>query len=253
MGEPSLRGADGAAGLSRLDNIAHDLAGLGACAFYAFVGRMRHEGEDITRVDLPPKLAKVIARAMVGPDRFASVNAFIEALAVAGPWRTTDGSWARATSTGPKAALAIELLHANPERRSPSALPSTDAPAILPAAAETPLPSELRRASRALYRTPVRVEMAGIGAMDGRSEDISEGGMFVVTRGKVADGAEVTVRFALPLDGREVAEIGVVRWSRAARPTEGEPRAIGVEFTSLGEESAKQIARYVLSMVDEPR
>ena len=117
-------------------------------------------------------------------------------------------------------------------------------PAALPA-------SELRRFPRAAYRTPVRVEVPGVGAVDGRSEDISERGLFVVTRGKIADRAQVTVRFALPIDGKVVSEAGLVRWSRAPRSND-EPRAIGIELSSPNPESARQIARYVSFMASEP-
>ena len=96
----------------------------------------------------------------------------------------------------------------------------------------------------------MRVEVPGIGAVDGRSEDISEGGLFVVTRGKIADGAQVTIRFALPIDGKVVSETGVVRWSRAPNSGDGggAARAIGIELSAAHEESLKQIARYVSFM-----
>jgi hypothetical protein len=45
---------------------AVDLAGLGACTFYALAGRSRLDGEDISLLNLPSALKGVIARAIGG-------------------------------------------------------------------------------------------------------------------------------------------------------------------------------------------
>jgi|GEM_PF-628601 len=241
-----------------------DLAGIGACAFLALAGRPRNEGENVRSIrsgswapqELPPALASVIARTLggAGADRFSSAKDFIAALDAAAP---------------PPPAM-MRLLDASPERRGTSIRPPpklsdsimgaehADQAALPPPATTAPpeprtAPEEMRRHARAAYRTPVRVEVPGIGAVDGRSEDISESGLFVVTRGKIADGAEVTVRFALPIDGKVVAEPGVVRWSRAPQAGDagGAARAIGIELTSPCAESVKQISRYVSFMASE--
>ncbi len=237
-----------------------DLAGIGACAFLALSGRPRNEGENVRSIRsgswapqvLPPALASVIARTLggAGADRFTSAKELLEALDAAAP---------------PPPAF-MRLLDANPERRGTSVQPPSKTEPLIEAASPEPAavaaaeavearktPAEMRRHPRAAYRTPVRVEVPGIGAVDGRSEDISERGLFVVTRGKIADGAEVTVRFALPIDGKVVAEPGIVRWSRAPQAGDagGAARAIGIELTSPGEESVKQISRYVSFMASE--
>ena len=246
-----------------------DLAGIGACAFLALSGRTRNEGEDVRSIrsgkwaphDLPPALASVVARTLggAGADRFTSAKELIEALDAAAP---------------PPPSI-MRLLDAKPERRGTSIRPAPRA-SDMPSGAEADLrsaadtieaapaakterseprkaPEEMRRHRRAAYRTPVRVEVPGISAVDGRSEDISERGLFVVTRGKIDDGVEVTVRFALPIDGKVVAEPGIVRWSRApqAGDSAGAARAIGIELTSPGAESVKQISRYVSFMASE--
>jgi hypothetical protein len=205
---------------------AVDLGGVGVCAFLAFVGRSRKEGEDLAGVELASELKGVIAGAMGGGNarRFSSVKDFVEALEAAAPRRRD----------------SKELLHANPDRRGKS---MSSPPAQ---------PAEQRRFRRAAYRTPVRVEVPGIGSIDGRSEDISEGGLFVVTRVRIADGVEVTVRFALPIDGKVVSEAGVVRWSRGSPSGEGaEPRAIGIELSGSSADTVRQIARYVSFMAPD--
>jgi len=40
--------------------------------------------------------------------------------------------------------------------------------------------------------------------------------MFIVTRASIPDGIDVTLRFALPIDGRVVSEAAKVRWARLA-------------------------------------
>lgn len=214
-------------------NVAHDLAGLGACAFFAFTGRKRREGERITSAGLPPKIADAIERALLGRDRFVSVEDFLQAFEKAAPSGST----------------ALRLLAATPAFRG--AAFDGRAPAKTPSRAgeSAPAPLELRRFGRAAYRTPIRLEVSGVGTIEGRTEDISEAGLLVVTRDKITDGTRVTLRFALPVDGNVVSEIGIVRWSRAPRSgDDSEPRAIGIELSATTEESVRQIARYVSFM-----
>jgi hypothetical protein len=208
---------------------AVDLAGLGACAFLALVGRARTDGEDVAHLDLPPALKGVVARAIGGANarRFATARELVDALEAAAPRRRD----------------SLALLRATPEKRA-SGAPPPATPTAPPAPGSAPSSSDQRRHPRAAYRTPVRVDIAGVGAIDGRSEDISERGIFVVTRFKIADGAKVTVRFALPIDGKVVSEAGVVRWSRQA----SDARAVGIELVSPSPEIVKQIARYVALM-----
>ena len=61
----------------------------------------------------------------------------------------------------------------------------------------------------------------------------------------------MTVRFALPLDGRVVAETAVAKWSRAACSDESSGLcAIGVELKFPSPETQRQIDRYVSLMGD---
>ena len=97
----------------------------------------------------------------------------------------------------------------------------------------------------------MRIEVPGIGAVDGRTEDISGGGLLVVSRGGLKEGTEVTVRFALPLDGRVVSEAAIVKWSRAALVDESSGLcAIGVALSTESADTQRQIERYVALMGD---
>jgi tRNA A-37 threonylcarbamoyl transferase component Bud32 len=187
-----------------------DLAGLAACAFLALVGRERHDGENVSHTEeLEPDLAHVIASGIGG----AHARRYDSVRAFA-------NALADAMPTGER----TTLLDARPQQ-------------------------EGRRHRRVWYRTPVRVEIPSVGAIDGRTEDVSEGGIFVVTRSRVPEGVPVTIRFALPLDGKVVSETGIVRWSRAIASDESErpgaTRAIGIELVRPGEESLLQLARFV--------
>ena len=198
-----------------------DLAGVGACAFLALTGRAWTDGEDAGAIK-DAKLAELMKKALA---KEGTMKAFLEGLTADRTKRTS-------------------MLDADPVKRGASLRP--------PKAPTAEEPTELRKHPRAPYRTPVRVEVPGIGAVDGRSEDISAGGLFVVTRGHIADKAQVSIRFALPIDGKVVSETAIVRWSRAPNEEDvGAVRAIGIELVSPGSETQKQIARYVQFMASE--
>ena len=202
-----------------------DLVALGICACEALTGRRTQSGEANVLAGLPEALASVLARAVAeGETAFASTKDFAHALLAAAP----------------RARERTQLLDASPKAREVASGPSPAAPG-----------PEQRRFARAPYRTPVRIEVPGIGALDGRSEDISASGLLVVSRGSLRVGSEVTVRFALPLDGRVVAEAAVVKWSRPARSDDSSGQcAIGVELTAASTESLRQIERYTSLMGD---
>jgi hypothetical protein len=205
-------------------DVREDLAALGVCVFEALTGRRPKPGEDAKRAGIPDALAPVIARALAsGATAFASAKDLAQAL----------------HDAAPRARERTQLLEASPKARDRvSGKPPSAGP-------------EQRRFVRAAYRTPVRIEVAGLGSVDGRSEDVSAGGLLVVSRGGLKAGTEVTVRFALPLDGRVVAESAVIKWSRVARSDESSGLcAIGVELTSASVEALRQIERYVSLMGD---
>ena len=60
-----------------------------------------------------------------------------------------------------------------------------------------------RRHARGPYATPIRLSTAS-GTFDGRSEDISNGGMLVIARRAPANEEPARLRFALPIEGRIV-------------------------------------------------
>lgn len=202
-------------------DVGVDLSALGVCAFEALTGRRPKAGEDVVAAGAPRAIAPILALLLA--DGFSSAKELVAAIAEAAP----------------RARERTQLLDASPRARDRA----SGAP---PSAG-----SEQRRFARAAYRTPVRIEVPGIGSIDGRSEDVSGGGLLVVSRGGLKAGTEVTVRFALPIDGRVVAEPAIIKWSRAARSDESSGlSAIGVELRSAAAETMRQIERYVSLMGD---
>ena len=202
-----------------------DIEALGVCAFEALTGRPPKAEEDVDGAGIPQPLASVIARALASDaTAFESMKELAAALLKAVP----------------TARERTQLLDASPLARDESLGPPPPSPG-----------EEQRRYARAPYRTPVRVEVPGIGAVDGRTEDISGGGLLVVSRGGITEGTEVTVRFALPLDGRIVSESAVVKWSRAAQADDSSGLcAIGLAIAASSPETQRQVERYVALMGD---
>ena len=108
------------------------------------------------------------------------------------------------------------------------------------------LPATRRRFPRAPYVTPVRI-MHDDKVLEGRSEDVSVGGLLVLAPQAFEQAALVRVRFALPMTGRVIEIAATARWVKAARVT----GAVGLEFSSLPPEAFEVIERYVTMMGGE--
>jgi serine/threonine-protein kinase len=106
-----------------------------------------------------------------------------------------------------------------------------------------PDPSTRRQYARAPFVTPVRI-VASNGPADGRTEDVSEGGLLVVTNALVKEGERVSVRLPLPGAGRVVVIEAIARWARTRRGQ----KAIGIAFTNLPDDARADIRTYVALM-----
>jgi len=180
--------------------------------------------------DVPPGIAAVVDRALAKSrdERFRDMDEFAAALA------------------------AIPST-----RRQSALLGPPPLPAAGPvAAAEVDSPpvdyAQRRRAERTAYVTPVRLTVDGK-TLDGRIEDISEGGLLVLFRGDCPADGPVDVRFASPIDGKDLALSGWIRWVKEARHQEHGVRAVGIELDALPPEVRASIQRYSAAMGDPPR
>jgi serine/threonine protein kinase len=162
---------------------------------------------------VPASIARVIERACARrqEDRYQNMDDFRRDL-VAGFGREPQ----------------LTLLDDTQAARRPPVVPSVESPAR-------------RKHARAPYTTPVRLTTA-TGPVDGRSEDISAGGMLIISRSRPKVDEKVVTRFALPIEGRVASVRGTVRWIRGG---EKGPAAIGVEFDEADSSLVTSIERYI--------
>jgi eukaryotic-like serine/threonine-protein kinase len=190
------------------------------------------------------ELAAVIERALSRePDaRFA------DALALAGALRKAAPAAAPGSLLGirqgppqvPVRPVAAALVGADPA--SPAAVPGMAH--LVPGSPS--LPATRRRFPRAPYVTPVRIRH-GETVLDGRSEDVSIGGLLVLARQAFEQEELVRVRFALPMTGLVIELGATARWVKAA----GTRGAVGLQFSTLPAEAHEVIDRYVRMMGGE--
>lgn len=105
-----------------------------------------------------------------------------------------------------------------------------------------PRPETPRRFARVPFITPVRVRFDQ-GMLDGRSEDLSEGGLMVLLPVPLPEGSSVQLRFALPRTGEVVGCTAVVRWVRAREARAA--CAVGLELVDVAPRIRAAIAEYV--------
>jgi serine/threonine protein kinase len=152
---------------------------------------------------------------------------------------------ARAISTRPQArfhdvtSMARELTRCAPN-------PQHEAPATKARVEEEF--AKRRAYARASYITPVRL-LTQAGPSDGRSEDISQGGVLVLLENELASGQTVRLRFALPITGKIVEVDALAKWTRAQRGR----RVTGLEFVKLPPEASEAVARYIKLMAAPQR
>lgn len=133
-------------------------------------------------------------------------------------------------------------------RKTAAALAEPDVPAtLLKGMSGAPRVSK-RLHQRAAYLAPIRL-VSGSKVIDGRTEDISEGGLLVISKTPMPAGERIVARFALPMDGRMVQAPAVVRWSRAGRGR----FAIGLKWIDPSDAFVAALKTYVDLMLDPDR
>ncbi|MBS2014885.1 MAG: PilZ domain-containing protein [Deltaproteobacteria bacterium] len=215
-------------------NARGDITAVVMCMFESLLGRRPKPDETMKSSGLPEPIAALIARALgwTEGETVETMRDLVDALRAVEP-----------TARDRTNLLASKAAN----RASYASLPPA---AVAPAKTDDDASaSGERRHPRGAYRTPVRIEIPGRGSVDGKSEDISIGGLLIVARGTIDPDTDVTIRFALPLDGKVVAEAAKVRWSRNTRTTASSgASAFGVELAGPSDETIRQVERYVSLM-----
>jgi hypothetical protein len=104
---------------------------------------------------------------------------------------------------------------------------------------------ERRVAPRAVYLSPARL-LRGDDTLDGRIQNLSESGLLIALPGGApAAGAQVVIRFALPISGN-VVSLACIAVRLAPGRTGGVD--LGVRFVDPPEEAQKEIARFVAAL-----
>jgi hypothetical protein len=209
---------------------------------------------------VPIQLEQAIEKALARDpaDRYATARSFAEALSQVptGDSATSSllGIRAVAPSLPNRGAAGVAVAPASGKVPRPAALASSPglAAPLNPGAAVPPrlpeLPSTRRRFARAPYVTPARIFRANGGTLDGRSEDISVGGLLVLAPQAFDQEERVTVRFALPITGKLLEVPATARWVKNAARGTG---AVGLEFAALAPDHLTVIENYVTAMGGE--
>ncbi|HEX3777110.1 MAG TPA: serine/threonine-protein kinase [Polyangiaceae bacterium] len=207
--------------------------------------------------EVPPDLEKAIAKALARDpaDRYPSVRAFAEALSQITCGEITSLLGIRVPVPPPmpvsQRGAVLPAPAPVPPRPASVGMPSiagAAAPLALPAEpAQAAQPATRRRFARAPYVTPARIFLPDGGTLDGRSEDISIGGLLVLAPQAFSQEEKVKVRFALPITGKLLEVPATARWVKMARGT----GAVGLEFAALAPDHQAVIENYVAAMGGE--
>jgi eukaryotic-like serine/threonine-protein kinase len=230
-------------------DVRADVYGIAATIFETIAGAPPFGGtfpEVLVKVDAsvrPPSL-----RAL-RPDAPEALCAVIErALAKDPAARTPD---ARTLASGLTRALRLPDefgMHPSKGAERRLALLEGALPAPAPAsAASMPQSTQRRRFRRGPYVTTLLVVAPDGQPIEGRTEDISEGGLLANINGTCTAGERVRIRFALPRSGQLIAVDGIVRWARPAR----NGMLLGIEFADLSDDARALVAASVAAWQGE--
>ncbi len=210
-------------------------------------------------IELEQAIEKALARDPA--DRFATARAFAEALSRVPTGDAQLSSLLGIRAAGVPPALPMRSMQRGAVPPAPAKVPprpnSSRLPTPVPGSAPTSgapippplpdLPATRRRFARAPYVTPVRIFRPNGTLLDGRSEDISAGGLLVLAPQAFEQAERVTVRFALPITGKLLEVPATARWVKMARGT----GAFGLEFSALAPEYLTVIETFVTAMGGE--
>jgi serine/threonine protein kinase len=191
------------------------------------------------RSEVSVKLESALSKALeIDPSqRFSSAREFADACVAA-----LDGVVA-----------TIHLLDVHDDTQAtPAPAPAPVSQPVVAAPLEpapTANPQRRRQFVRAPYVTPIRIVLGDNQVCDGRSEDISEGGVLIVADTGVAANQRVKLRLPLPTSGKVVILDATTKWFKTSRTQ----RAVGLEFVNAPEDVRAEIRAYAALMTGAPQ
>jgi serine/threonine protein kinase len=220
-----------------------DIYGLGVVLYECLTGTVPFDGRyaDVLmkisseqprsvrdlRPEVPADLARVVMKCLSrsAGDRYPTGEALLSAL----------------RACAPPGVSSVRLLTGltPPEDTGAEHLPVDS-----PAAGVAPNAGYRRKHARAPYTTLARITLNSGATVDGRIEEVSEGGLAFVGERALTVGEPVRIRFGLPTSGRIVEVSSTTRWNRTMRGT----NATGFEFHDLPDAARDEVKSYVALM-----
>jgi serine/threonine protein kinase len=223
---------------------------LGVTLYECLTGAVPHEGDygrvlqgvfnipirrlvDV-RDDVPPTLGDIVHRclARAPQDRFQTMKELCTALGICRARLATESSLARNEVN--------DAIIPKSGRAEPDTIAATPKAKVV----RNDVPR--RKHPRAAYTSLARIEWQGE-TVDGRIEEVSEGGLQFVGARAIPAHESVTIRFSLPVTGRVAQVTAAARWTRQGRGA----YATGFELADIDPVARAEIRKYVAIMCPE--
>ena len=77
------------------------------------------------------------------------------------------------------------------------------------------------------------------------TENMSRGGMFLITKDPLMEGTELNLKFSLPGDEKAIEVTAEVLWAREGEERQDIPPGMGIRFIKISDEDRDHIGNFV--------